>query len=382
MKLLKLGMLNMQSDRWIDALNVFDDIVVVKAYPEEKQVLGLHYYEMDINNGVRGFLMKWIMYFNCKRWATWIEFFLITLFRIIAWKDIKWLKKTEYDEVHVSYNDFDESAFLLALFKPYLRKGVRITRAYKESRPEYKFLEKKAFEYSNRIVLNTSFNVDFFKNKYGDSIFRNKTLVVNADEDAIGDKYIKGMSYSKKLSAVDGRKHVVILAGRVFSDLNDPRSGSRLCYISMINDLISAGLIVHLHTLKIVPDINGVNQYEVLSEENKNNFFIESPLNFNEVHWKESYSTLSRYDYGVLHNFVEGTSTTEFDKYNIPHRYYEYELAHVAPILLKDKTVVMQDLIIKNKSGIIYENPKEIGKASETHFIISSFGDYIKKLYN
>lgn len=382
MKLLKLGMLNLQSDRWIDGLSVFDDIVVVKAYPKEKQVSGLLYHEMDINNGVRGLLLKCILYYNSRKWATCIEFLLIFMFRIVIREDIKWLKELDYDEVHASYNDFDESALLLVLFKPYLRKNVRITRAYKESRPEYKFLEKKAFEYSDRVVLNTSYNVDFFKNKYGNSIFRNKIIVVDADEDAIGEKYIEGLSYSKKLSSIDGKKHVVILAGRVFSDTRDTRSGSRLCYISMINDLISAGLIVHLHTLWIEPDINGVNQYEVLSNKNKNLFYIEHPLNFDEAHWKDSYSILSRYDYGVLHNFIEGNSTSEFDKYNIPHRYYEYELAHVAPILLKDKTIVMQDLILSNKSGIIYENPNEIVRASEVHFSTSSFKDYINKLYS
>ncbi len=381
MRLLKIGMLDMQSERWLDALETFESVTVIKGIRDEKQVDGLNYYEFDMHTSLRRLLLRFIMHFNENRHIQWFEYLLICLYRLTINDEKKFLKGLEYDEVHVSYNDYDESALLLCLLKPYLRKGVRITRAYKETRPEFKYLERKAFEYSDRIVLNANENYDFFVKKYGKALFDNKEIICGLDEDAIGKKYISGMVYLDKLSKIDGKYHVVILAGRVFSDNTDLRSGSRLYYIPMIKECIKAGLIVHLHTMHIYNDKLGINQYEVLKEQYPDTFFIEPALDFTGENWKNAYSTLTRYDYGIMHNFIEGTPNTEFDKYNIPHRYYEYQLAHVAPLLLNNKTIVMQRILKEQQTGVIYSDFKELLKPLTVTFNINCFANYIKELY-
>lgn len=66
MKLLKIGMLNLQSDRWLDALNVFDEVFVLKSYHKEQDVSGLKYHEVELETPFRSFLVKLILHFNEK----------------------------------------------------------------------------------------------------------------------------------------------------------------------------------------------------------------------------------------------------------------------------------------------------------------------------
>ena len=217
--------------------------------------------------------------------------------------------------------------------------------------------------------------------KYGESFFEGKEILIDLDEDVLGKKYINGINRQSKLSCSDGRKHLVILAGRVMSDNSDIRSGSRLYYIPLIKKFLQAGMAVHLHTLRIILDKDGINQYEVLKKAFPNLFFIEKPLDFSGDNWKDSYSVLSRYDYGIMHNYLEGTSNSEFDKFNIPHRYYEYLLSHVIPILPQNKTVVLEKIITNNKSGVVYKDISELHNDYNINFDVMSFEDYIKKVY-
>ena len=380
MKLLKIGGLSFQGDKWVDALNTFEEITVIKYNDKEEKVPGLNYYIFETNGVIKRAFIKFIRLFNEKEKLEFVELFLVNVFRLFLIKDMRRIKKFQFDEVYAAYNDFDDSALLLILFKP-LFKGVRVTRAYKESRPGYKFMEKYAFVYSNRVILNSKENKEFFENKYGKSFFSHKDVMVNLDEDVLGTKYINGVQRQKKLSDTDNKIHLVILAGRVMSDTSDKRSGSRLFYIPLIREFLEAGMAVHLHTLEICNDTNGVNQYEVLKNIYPELFFIEPPLDFSGDAWKNSYSVLSRYDYGIMHNYIEGTSNTEFDKYNIPHRYYEYLLSHVIPILPQGKTIVLENTINENKSGVVYKDIIDLKKTHEVCFDCISFDEYIRRVY-
>ena len=381
-KILKLGRLNIQPERWVDALETVKKVTVIMEPSKELQNPSFEYFYLNLTSFINHVIFHFIQVYNEKQNHAPIMRFLIWILRLVnRGKILRIMKSLDYNEVHVSYNDFDESALFLLLFKPYLKKDVRITRAYKESRPGYRFLEEQCFKLSDRIILNEKENVDFFVNKYGETLFKGKEVIIEQDEDALGEKFIKGIEYAPKLSVQDGKKHVVILASKVFSDSLDTRSGSRLFYIPLIKSFIESGIVVHLHTLLIVPDKEGINQYEKLSQEFPNSFIIESPLAFDGERWKEGYCTLSRYDYGILHNFIENTSNSEFDKYNIPHRYFEYQLAHVVPILLEGKTIVMERVMKEKQSGVIYKSPKDLLAEHKIIFDIRSFNKYINSLY-
>ena len=390
--LLKIGPLNGSAYRWLDALDLFSVIYVVLLKSNCEQRLTdsrIKYIEFDDTKILNRFLFLIIKYLNevlplwvntSKKKSSFITKFSLKLLLIFNKKWLNEWKSFSCDEILVSYNDFDESGILFLLLKDCLPSDVRITRSYKESRPGFNFIERESFRYADRLAFNHRKHYEFFEKKYGKELFNEKEILLDLDEDFCGKEAVKNFLPLTKLSLSDSKLHVVILAGKVFSDTSNKRSGARLCYLSMINEFLSVGLVVHLHTLKIYPDKNGVNQYEKLAYENPN-FIIEKPLNFNNP--QEAMAILSRYDYGIMHNYIEGTSNSDFDKYNIPHRYYEYQIAEVIPLLKKGKTVVLEDLIFEKRTGCIYTDCREILKFNKNNIVFckQTFSDYIGMLY-
>lgn len=390
--LLKIGPLNGSAYRWLDALDFFSMIYVVLLKSNREKRLSdsrIKYIEFDDTKPFNRFLILVIKYL-CEVLPLWIntdkkKSSILTKFslKLLATFNAKWLNGWRgffCDEVLVSYNDFDESGILFLLLKDRLSGDARITRAYKESRPGFNLVERESFRYADRLVFNHRGHYEFFEKKYGKDLFANKEILLDLDEDFCGKQAVINFSPLTKLSLSDGKLHVVILASKVFSDTSNKRSGARLCYISMIEEFLSVGLSVHLHTLKIYPDKNGVNQYEKLAYKNPN-FIIEPPLDFNKT--QEAMAILSRYDYGVMHNYIEGTSNSGFDKYNIPHRYYEYQIAEVIPLLKKNETVVLEDIISEKNTGCIYADCKEILNFNKSNitFCKQTFSEYIDALY-
>ncbi|MCR4660962.1 MAG: hypothetical protein K5765_03045 [Clostridia bacterium] len=376
MNLLKIGMLNTPENRWKDSLSIFDNVTVLRVF-EEKEVEGINVVSIKFKK--LQWLVKVILNRTKKiRFLNFISVLLILVLRMLCYKKIKIIKTIEYDEIHVSYNDFDESSLLFMLFKPYLKKDVRITRAYKEMRNNYDYLEKCSFLYADRIVFTTEDSKLFIENKYG-NIFQNKDVVCGLDEDYRLSSIINNVTYAKKISDEDKKIHAVILAGRVLSNPFDKRSGSRLYYIDLIQELLSYGVVVHLQAKKIT-DYNGKNPYYDLEKSN-DNFIIEHDIDFSSDALK-SYNTLSKYDVGILHAHHNNKSSYEFDRINIPNRYYEYEISHVVPIEIKGKNVIM-DRMNEQKKALCLDSFKNI-KLEQTKDIIwdtPSFSFYINSLY-
>jgi hypothetical protein len=258
--------------------------------------------------------------------------------------------------------------------------GRKVTRAYKETRPGYIFDELNSLKFSQRIVFNDEANKKFIERKYGTQIFDRKNIVTGIDEDYRKYDITSTTFTSRKLSESDGKMHVVILAGKVLSDPNDSRSGSRLFYISMIKNFIENGFVVHLDTLQIVPDQMGINRYSMLAAEYPNEFIIEPPSSFKSNPYA-AYEKLSRYDYGILHNFIEGSTVSEFDKVNIPNRFYEYQIAQVTPIIKKGTTILLEKIINEKKCGVIYDTLDDLKEKHSVSYFKPSFKDYINTLY-
>ena len=381
--LIKLGPLNINRERWLDALEVFDGVHVVRLTNDSEPEIGegfqYHYLPKNVINTL---LVKACGFSKKRKWCKLFSYFGIGLLRLINYNWVKKIVSIDAQEVLSSYNDFDESGILTVMLAESLKaSGKHITRAYKETRPEFDAFEIGAFYHSDRIVLNAPECIEFFKNKWGDDVFKDKEIISNLDEDWLSQYEISSIVKKKKLSEFDGRLHAVILAGRVMSDCSDKRSGSRLYYIPLICELLESGIAVHLHTLRIINDVNGVNQYEVLKAKYPDAFYIESPLPMEGETIADSISLLSRYDLGIMHNYVDGTSNTAFDRYNIPHRYYEYEAAGVAPILQRGRAFVMERILKENCSGIIYSQLSEIKTVPDLAFQTPTFKEYIESLY-
>lgn len=376
MKLLKIGTLNMPRNRWEDALDVFDDVDVF-CFDTEVEIMNeyIHYIKFDTNKKLSFFLFRAARHFNYSRKKKLLSKICIILIRILNYKVISQLRNNNYDEIHSSYNDFDESAFLTMLLKP-----EHYTRAQKETRLHYSYFEESAFMNANRIVLNAPLNLHLFEKKYGKGFLAGKEILYDLDED-VRTRHLKDIiQYDEKLSNNDGKVHAVILAGRVLSDPNDPRSGGRLYYVNMIQDLLKVGIIVHLHTANIITH-NGENPYERLETEN-DNFYIEEKLDFSGAP-QDAYRILSRYDIGVCHAHLPNSEVTEFDKVNIPHRYYEYHLAHVVPFDLKGGNYLLENKARENHAKI-YDDYNSITMESiyEIEWDLPTFSEYICKLYS
>ena len=375
MRLLKIGTLNIPRDRWQDALDCFSQIDVF-CFDTENEIENekFRYYRFNTQNKINNFLFRATRHFSYDHNKKVLCNFCLILLRIVNHKLLKKIKSTNYDYIHSSYNDFNESAFLTCLLDPKV-----YTRAQKETRLYYSFLEKKALENASLIVLNDQYNLELYKRKYGDVFLENKKIRYSLDEDVRSKKLLSVIQYSKKLSDDDGKVHAVILAGRVLSNPEDSRSGGRLYYISLIKSLVQNGIVVHLHTGNIVP-YNGHDPYKEL-EKIETNFIIEGPLDFiNDT--INAYKVLSRYDIGVCHAHLPNTEVTEFDKVNIPHRYYEYHLAHVVPfdllggnLLLEKKASEGYALIVDSYGEITLDKIKNI------RWDTTTFSQYIKELY-
>ncbi|EKF86364.1 hypothetical protein [Methanobacterium formicicum] len=385
MRLLKIGSLNIPKNRWLDALEVFDKIYVL-CYLNEKEIIDDNIIYLKFGSGgkpkkiVNFFLLRMIKFFNTRNEGL-LKVFIFFL-RIFNLNIFKRIQSIDFDCVHSSYNDFDDSGLLTLLSYPYI-KNKSITRAYKETRPKCNIIEKLNFEIANRVVFNRNENKLYFFKKYEKIDWNKKNIITGLDEDFRSEKIISNIVYDGKLSFLDKFPHVVVLSGRVMSDDHNERSGTRLNYIPLIRNFLKKGFILHLHTQKMIPDSNGINQYEKLKTQHPNSFFIEDPLDF-ENFPIDSYRILSRYDFGILHNIKENESVSEFDKINIPHRFYEYQNAEVLPIVRKGSTLVMEKIFNEYHCGYVYENIEELKKIDikEFNFMKRTFKEYIEILYS
>lgn len=379
MTLLKIGTLNIPRNRWKDALDLFD-IIYVFCYESEIELQNekIHYIKVPNKplSWISSKCIAAVYRFNNKKQYRFLQLLAIAFLKILYRKYINRIPFTEIDYIHSSYNDFDESN----LFTLLLPNKYYITRAQKETRIENNNLEYHCLKRCQRIILNDKFCQSFFEDKYGKKIFYKKSLLLNLDEDVRSIRLRDEIQYSEKLSKFDNRIHAVILAGRVLCNKEDKRSGGRLYYYDTINDLLNSGFVVHLHTKQIIP-FNDENQYEELALNNQD-FKIEAPLDF-ENDSLQAYSILSRYDIGILHAMIKTESVYLFDRVNIPHRYYEYILAHVCPIVREGETIVTEKIIKEKKMGIVYKKLSDIRLDMITNMIYDNtfFYDYITSIY-
>lgn len=375
MRLLKIGTLNIPRNRWEDALNTFENISVV-CFDSEVEINNPRINYIKYNNSLflNKFLKRCADHFSRSKNTTVLCRICMSAMRILNIGFVNKIKLQNYDFIHSSYNDFDESGFLTMLLRL-----DNYTRAQKETRLSYSYYEYYAFKHASRIILNDPLNLALFENKYGKKVFDKKELIFDLDEDVRSKKIIDNIEYESKYSDVDGKIHAVILAGRVLSDPNDSRSGGRLYYLDLISRLLKSDIIVHLYTGNIVT-LNGKNPYLDMAEKEQN-FHIEGSLDFVD-NTLNAYKMLSRYDIGVCHAHVKDTEVTEFDRVNIPHRYYEYHLAHVVPFDFYGGNLLLEKKAKENKALIINEcSDITLDKLKKIEWDTPSFDNYIDKLY-
>lgn len=386
--LLKVGgRKHLGEERWAAALNLFDEIHCASIYREDSWNVDnehIHQYELKknkINHLLTGIILRTRKY----RYLYVFNWLIIILLRIsnIAW--IKKIKNCKATFALCSYGDYDRSDLAYLILKPAI--NCKIVRSYKETRVGYNFLEHQTLSHIDTISLYCKELKSFLERKYGVDFFEGKKVVTGLDENVLPSCILSNIRHQQKISSRDGKKHMVILSYRADSAPDRERDQARYYYVDTIKTLIEAGLIVHLHCA-VYNELQGINKYLDLKKQFPDCFFMEKPLemkrdsSLNE--WISSCEILSRYDYGLLHNIAEGSSVSEFDAINVPHRFFAYQAANVTPIICRGENTVLCRMFEEKKCGIVYSSIKELTKENkmDLHYIKTTYEDYLTKLLN
>jgi len=261
------------------------------------------------------------------------------------------------DILWVGDNDFDSSFIFATLLSS---MGINYLLSLKETRYNSSIFELEALKNAQLLIVPHEQYIDFFKKKYSIDI-SGKSIFADMDWRSKTAHEILKDSKVEKLFHKDGKVHVVILSGRVVWDKNESRSQGRYYYVPIIKELIQEDFVVHLHTRALLESLDNPiyyepNPYSQLLSEYPNNFIIEKPLDLNDI---ANYKILMKYDLGLLNSGIGGKDEfEEFEKINIPNRFYEYLFAKVIPISPKGILKYMEYKF--NNKVIFFENAKEL----------------------
>ncbi len=386
--LLKLGgRKHLGEARWQGALTLFDEIYVTRFFTEwqwdipDARVTTLEIPRRFLTSKLLGLL---------KRTDSHPKLNLLSALAIWGMQLMNrplLLQLSQIQATHVlcSYSDYDKSDLTCLIAKPALQ--APIVRAYKETRCGYSFLEKKALEAAQTIVLYDAALQTFLEEKYGSGLFHGKQLLLGYDENVLPSCILGHVPYREKLSVTDGMVHLVILSFRVDSSPHGKRDAYRYYYLDVIQQLIAANIVVHLHCAQFNDD-NGVNRYTELHRQFPDRFHLEPPLDMKydstPEAWTEACAVLSQYDAGLLHNIVANSSVSEFDRINVPHRYFAYEAAHVTPILRQGENPILEERFIRQHCGFVYRQFSDLSQLLTTSTLYDTpcYEDYLQAIFD
>ena len=386
--LLKLGgRKHLGEERWVGALTLFDEVYATRFFTEpsweinSNKVKTFEIPHKFLTSKCLGLLNKT----NNIKQLNWLSWISIVLMRAANREWMQNIKTIDPDYILCSYGDYDKSDITCLIAKPVITKPI--VRSYKESRPEYSFREFKAIQASDTVVLYDVELKKFLERKYGENLFKGKKLLIGYDENSLPSCILDNIKYRGKLSDRDGKLHLVILTFRVDSAPNRQRDQGRYYYIDVIRELINADIVVHLHCEQYNDD-NGINRYKELQDENSDMFFMQKPLSMKHdstaEEWVDSCEIISQYNAGLLHNIVDESSVSEFDRINVPHRFFAYEAAHVTPIIERGKNIVLERMFTENKCGFVYNSFAELPNMLNEDFVYYTpcYEDYLKTIFN
>ena len=387
--LIKLGgRKHLGEERWRDAIEEYDEIYSICCYKEPSYKWNIPSDKVStiliphtfLNQKLFGLLTRT----KGRKQLNWLSALAVSGLRICNQSLVKKVRVLNTTNVLCSYGDYDYSDLACLIFGNAIK--APIVRSYKETRPEYNYTEYKAFKRAETIVLYDIELKKFLEKKYGASFFNGKKVLLGYDENALPACVLDKIQYKEKLSTKDHQVHIAILTFRVDSAPGRSRDQGRYYYIDVIKKLMDAGLIVHLHCAQYNDD-NGVNRYKELAEQNPGKFFMEKPLEMKHSstteEWVESCEILSQYDIGLLHNIVENSTVSEFDRINIPHRFFAYEAAHVLPVIEKGSNVVLERMFAEKRCGFVYSELIDLPIVLNQKFsyYTPSYKDYLRGIF-
>lgn len=273
------------------------------------------------------------------------------------------------DKVWIGENDYDGHNLLHCCIEKLLIKNF-VVKNYKETRFRRDYFERKSFDLSDALIFPHNYYRDFFQRLYGSAIFEKKEIYYSDQDQRSRYHYelVKNLATTKH-SFSDGKIHVAIVVGQVANEACD-RSGNRYVIYNTILDLLNNGFIVHLFVKSIIksrsdPLVLSQSDYHDLQRDNENFIMSFEPMTLGSTIYKE----IVKCDFGYLHDDVDKINVPlfEFQKINIPNRYYEYLVAGLIPIALKRTTFCYQNILLQ-KTGLVLNDFTELKLPSSHNY--------------
>jgi hypothetical protein len=343
-----------KGDRMVE--NIFEYGCNISCeFSEKFRVL---YFEESLRFRIISKLVRWSSLNSILARAVYSPLFLISRFMYLP-EISRTLTDTDVDFIWAGNNDSDGITQVLLCYAHQF--NVPSIFAYQEHRCCYRMDEAIAFKSSNVLLFSSQRNLDYFAGIYGDDIVK-KSFVANEDWRSIAliDEVFR--QERVKLSSADKVPRILILARFVtYGSKENKRRGNRVNYLAIIEEILASGAIVHLNCLRIYECLDSKNYiknnpYENLRKCHPDRFFIDDPYEMENIN---SYVDMKKFDAGILHNYVIGEQVSQFSQMNTPNRFFEYLVAGVKPIVLKNSLLDVEDTINEIGFGVVAESYSE-----------------------
>jgi hypothetical protein len=319
--------------------------------------------EKLFNYSIKFNLLAKLIRFSLLKFRFIVEwFFYFKKFNVLS----KLLKHEEIEVIWSGSNNFDNSNILTWFVSK--KCNLTIVRSYKETNGIFMLDELKSLKASKGLIFPNFSTYNHFKLLYKQIDFNSKKIIF-ADEDyrysglisTIRNYDLVNQKYSKKNS----EPHIVILTGRATFGEKDSFTNNRYNYLNLIHEFIKNKVHMHLHygfifdsqKSKIINHDN--NPYFELAAKNRY-FHLEKKLNLETS--IDDYLVLNKYDAGILHNYDPKDQISIFSNFNIPNRLFEYQIANVKPIIIKDTMKDVENILIESNFGIIGSSYIDVSK--------------------
>jgi len=332
------------------------------------------YFEESLRFRVISRLVRWSSLNSILARLAYYPLFLISRFMYLS-EISRTLADTDVDFIWAGNNDSDGITQVLLCYSHQF--NVPSIFAYQEHRCCYRMDEAVAFKLSNYLVFSSQRNLDFFTETYGSDIVK-KSFVANEDWRSIALIEEVSRKDSVKLSSADKIPRILILARFVtYGSKENKRRGNRINYLTIIEEILASGAIVHLNCLRIYECLDSRrytknNPYENLRKRHPEKFFIDDPYDMENIN---SYLDMKKFDAGILHNYVVGEQVSRFSQMNTPNRFFEYLITGVKPIVIKNTLRDVENIIDEIGFGVVAESYS--GAVSIIRLSISSSSESI-----
>ena len=340
-----------EDDKYYQVEDIYHGIKLYEA-PQVAEKLHVYVFSLTIIEKV---VMRFSSFFGPNIFPVFRPLLFLGLKKLVKKHllqgDVVWLGENDYDNHNLIHSALEKE------FRPH-----HVVKSYKETRFTQKFFEKKSLELSDSIIFPNRGYVSFFERLYGNELFGLARLLF-ADHDHRSNHHrdlLRRFDATKNRDS-DGLIHIAVVVGQAACE-PCARSGDRYVIVQSIMELLDRGFFVHLFAKAVIKsrtepiEVNKSIYHEL---EKKNSRFRMSfePMNVGS----RIYEDIVKCDYGYLHDDVDMSNVGlfEFQKINIPNRYYEYLIAGLVPVAISRESESYQNKLVRD-CGVLVSDYSEL----------------------